>query len=189
MFVEEQLRQLHWHHFQRVPQHVLPSPWRDWVLDRGSLTKRLIETSDGDFRVEVISQRNGFPLPTELEALGLTQRQSCIIREVALICFDQPWVYARSIVPNATLSGSARRLAHLGNKPLGAFLFNAPDMERGPLELTQYHNLFKGELIPGEPLSGWGRRSVFYLGDKPLLVCEFFTPRIISHEQCQEAET
>ncbi len=177
MFVEEKLRQLHWHHFQRVPQHVLALPWRDWVLDRGSLTKRLMDTSEGDFRVEVFNQHSGIPLPTELEALGLTQRQSCVIREVALICHGKPWVYARSIVPHSTLTGSAKRLAHLGSKPLGAFLFNAPDMERGPLELTQYENLFESE-----PMTGWGRRSVFYLSDKPLLVCEFFTPRVIEHQ-------
>ncbi len=173
MFDHDQLRHLHWHHFQRVPQHLLHEPWREWVLDRGSLTERLVEQSEGDFRVEVIRQGSGFPIATEQQALGLRRRQACIIREVALLCHGEPWVYARSIVPTTTLTGSARRLAHLGNKPLGAFLFNAPDMHRGPLELTRYEKLF-----PQEPGSGWGRRSVFYLGEKPLLVCEFFTSRL-----------
>jgi chorismate--pyruvate lyase len=148
------------------------------LLDRGSLTERLIDASHGQFRVEVINQRMELPLLSECHALGIPSRQHALVREVILYGCDEPWVYARSIIPAKTLTGRLRSLRKLDNRPLGALLFNDVSMQRGQIELACSST---GDLLlPG--LSGylqgtvWGRRSVFFLDQKPLLVSEMFLP-------------
>lgn len=105
------------------------------------------------------------------------------VRQVQLLCDGTPWVFARTVVPVTTLSGAQRRLAHLGNRPLGAFLFADPGMQRGAVELACIR---EGQAMFSEASAGlkqkpaqvWGRRSVFRVGGKPLLVAELFLPAI-----------
>jgi chorismate--pyruvate lyase len=107
--------------------------------------------------------------------------ERAVIRQVQLLCGNRPWIYARSIIPATSMTGRLQRLAHLGTRPLGALLFADPGMQRGVVELAN--------IKPGEPLfrdavrhmsrqpgNIWGRRSVFRLADKPLLVSEIFLP-------------
>jgi chorismate--pyruvate lyase len=81
----------------------------------------------------------------------------------------------------STLSGPQRHLANLGNKPLGAVLFADPHMQRDRIEVARlqaphyfYLNAVQG--LASVPDFIWGRRSVFYLNRKPLLVNEIFLP-------------
>jgi chorismate--pyruvate lyase len=91
---------------------------------------------------------------------------------VELLCFNQVWVKARSIIPVTTLSGKERQLQYLGNKPLGAYLFRSKGMRRSELE-------FVSVTRQNEPVV-FGRRSIFYLHDKPLLVSELFMPSVFN---------
>lgn len=109
--------------------------------------------------------------------------RSAWVREVQLLCDRQPWVYARTVVPVTTLTGAQRRLAHLGDRPLGAFLFADPSMSRGPVELAPVSSgqAMFCEAVAGlasEPGEIWARRSVFRVGNKPLLVTEIFLPPV-----------
>ena len=110
--------------------------WRDWLLDRGSLTKRLIDASDNQLTVQVLSQRTEMARPSEILALSLPPRQRALVREVLLLANGEPWVYARSVIPLTTLTGRLRALRHLDNRPLGALLFNDPSMTRQPIEVA-----------------------------------------------------
>jgi chorismate--pyruvate lyase len=120
----------------------------------------------------------------ESQTLQMPDGQRGTLREVQLLCGGVPWVFARTIIPYKTQTGRERRLAHLGNRPLGAVLFADKTMRRGPVEVAC---LQKGDAMYDQatrslsprPASIWGRRSVFYLHDKPLLVSEVFLPRII----------
>ena len=90
-----------------------------------------------------------------------------------------PWVYARSVIPLQTLTGRLRKLRHLDSRPLGALLFSDPTMRREPLEWAcipaDTNQSLTSKLPPfDQPI--WGRRSVFTLSAKPLLVCEMFLP-------------
>ena len=85
------------------------------------------------------------------------------IREVFLYCKNTPVVFARTVIPQTTLTGKQKELANLNNKPLGAYLFAQKDMHRDPINITCIEH-------SNEKL--WGRSSVFYLSDKPLLVDE-----------------
>lgn len=167
-----------WHSYRRVPGAAVPRPLRNWLLDRGSLTERLIHASHGQFRVEVLHQRMALPHLSECRALGMPCRQRALVREVILYGQGEPWVYARSIIPVTTLTGRLRSLRKLDNRPLGALLFNDVSMQRGPIDITCTHtDTLKLPTLP-EDFQGrvWGRRSVFYLDQKPLLVSEMFLP-------------
>ena len=69
-------------------------------------------------------------------------------------------------------------LRELNSKPLGALLFNDPSMTRAPVE-SSYANasaLAVPETLCDGDVFLWGRRSVFCLDQKPLLVSEVFLP-------------
>lgn len=56
-----------WHHYQRNPLVKIDPLWRSWLLDQGSLTKRLISASGGQFQVKKLNQ--SWQQPTRSEAL------------------------------------------------------------------------------------------------------------------------
>ena len=151
----------------------MPRHWRSWLLDNGSLTERLIARAQGDFRVEVVAQGWSRPNLLEARALQVDPRLRVLVREVRLIGRGEAWVHARSLIPATTLTGRHRKLAHLGDRPLGQVLFNDPTMRRDAIE-TASIPLY----TPGQ--RAWARRSVFRLDGKPLLVSEVFLPALLS---------
>lgn len=161
---------LNWRHYRRVPVKVLPYEKRSWVMDRGSLTKRLINASKGYFRVEISRQIWDLPNLDERKLLNIPEGQYALVREVSLLCHNQVWVKARSIIPRQTLTGQERQLAILGTRPLGAFLFRSRVMRRGPIEIARFKCSAEKNLA--------ARRSIFYLHEKPILVSEFFMPQV-----------
>lgn len=170
--------EISWYSVLSQTDYRVPKVWRDWLFDAGSLTQRLLDASGGELSVNVIKQQLQVPSLSERNALGLPDRQQAMIREVLLCGGCQPWVYARSVMPLSTLSGRLRKLRQLDNQPLGALLFKDPTMTREPVEvacINSDNNQLPCRLINGES-SIWGRRSVFRLDQKPLLVAEFFLP-------------
>lgn len=150
-----------------VARPAMSPAWWTWVASRDSLTARLIAAADGrPFRVRLLDQRIGRPGHDEARALGLKPRERAWLREVALCIDERPWVVARSVVPLAKLHG--QRLDRLGERSLGHWLFRQPDLERGPIEVTQATAGFHGGYGP------WGRRSMFHHGRFSVLVQEFF---------------
>lgn len=160
----------------------------DWLFDRGSLTRRLIDYCNGCFRVRVVNQGWQMPFNNEQQRLGIKRSQLAWIREVFLYCNDKPVVFARSVIPRTSLVGSNRHLVTLGTRPLGAVLFADPGIKREPIEVAR---LLKGDglfqksssELSIEPNEIWGRRSVFYLNQKPLLVNEIFLPSLFTDMQ------
>lgn len=175
-----------WRPYAQISRAVLPEPFRSWLLDPTSLTRRLQEACTGRFRVQVVSQAWGRPMPNEARVLGIGRNRYGLIRQVYLLCDERPWVFARTVIPRSTLSGAQRRLAHLKTRPLGAVLFADPTMERDPLEiacLTTNDRLYPivTQRAPSRDQAVWGRRCVFRLGGKPLLVSEIFLTQIPAH--------
>ncbi|MBW4934696.1 chorismate--pyruvate lyase family protein [Marinobacter sp. F4206] len=144
-------------------------PARYWLQVEGSFTRALQHQCLHSFHVEV--QREGFAVPTQEEArhLQIPARQRAWIREVRLCGDGVPWVLARTIIPLACLEGRGRRLRHLGNRPLGAYLFSSPDWQRGPLETGLCNRSLNGQ-------PEVARRSLFHHNDRALLVGEYFLP-------------
>lgn len=177
-----------WRDFRQLHRQQLPDAVRPWLLDRGSLTERLIKASNSNFRVELISQRWGVPTADEAALLALKPRQQALIREVLLVCNDEPWVYARSILPFNSLQGSLRFLRKLKNSALGALLFKDPYLMRSHFEVANIK--LPNPLIPIDAsTSVFGRRSLFILHDQPLSVAEIFLPACqlgIHHKQTNQ---
>lgn len=171
------------HNLWRLPRTVsqvnrpAPALWY-WLLDPASLTQRL-QTVCGEFRVEVLRSSWLRPTLDELRALNLRPGQRALVREVHLLCDGRPWVFARTVIPRETLAGKYRRLTRLGNRSLGAVLFADNTMRRDQVHvarLTPAHKLYAcaTSSLTSRPKHLWGRRSLFYLRERPLLLSEIF---------------
>lgn len=165
-----------WKRCHSLQKNRLPPTIKHWLLDRGSLTERLIAASGGDFRVQVLSQRWQCPKTDEALLLGMKPREYALVREVLLLCHGEPWVYARSVIPHQSLTGPLRFLRRLQNQALGGLLFSDPFLERSHFDIA--HIRLPHEAIPvtSDPCDIYGRRSRFLLKNQPLLVAEIFLP-------------
>ena len=162
-----------WIQLNPMPHSIISGPWRNWLLDTGSLTQNLKNLAPGRFSLQLINRSFFSPSISECRALDMPPRSQAYIREVALCIDEQPQIFARSIIPQSTLTGNERQLLTLNRKPLGEFLFTHNNMRRGPIEIKQAK--LNGQMV-------WARRSVFYVNQKPLLVCEFFLPSLLQVE-------
>ena len=159
----------------------------DWLFDPASLTARIVGACKGKFSVKVLSMQRSLPRLDELLALRMRGRNQAVVRQVLLYCDDVPLVYARTIIPLTSLRGPLRGLTRLGSKPLGAVLFASPTMRRSDIEvtlLTPQHACYDVMQNSGKELI-WGRRSVFHLHGRPLLVSEYFLPGICAKDLTQ----
>ncbi|MCW8900479.1 MAG: chorismate lyase [Gammaproteobacteria bacterium] len=183
---------------QRFGNHVFEPVWRSremllgkpiakeitpWLFEHGSLTRRILQHCTKNFRVEVLSQNWQRPMLNEALRLGVHPEHHALIREVLLYCGDTPWVFARSVLPRKTLTGPRRFLGKLGNRPLGEILFSDPSIQRDALEVAEIKKGQRMFSCATQPLKTppdfvWGRRSVFYLHKKSLLVNEVFLPSV-----------
>ncbi|MAA71557.1 MAG: chorismate--pyruvate lyase [Bermanella sp.] len=162
-----------WQGLTPMPRSIVDTPWRNWLLDSGSLTQNVKDLAPGRFSLALLDRRFGRPSLSECKALNIQPRHEAYIREVTLCIDGKAHIYARSIIPRSTLTASERQLLTLQNKPLGEFLFAHKNMRRGPIEIKQ--GQLNGETV-------WGRRSIFYVNHKPLLVCEYFLPSLLQVE-------
>ncbi len=164
-----------WRCGRTVRWGMVPDDVSVWLFDADSLTRRLRKCCQR-FHVEVLAQAWRRPMLCERRVLGMDDRGLALIRQVRLYCDGEPKVYARTVMPKTSLTGRRRRLAHLGGRPLGEMLFRDRTMRRGDMEVAQ---VSPGAWLPAnvkQMPSYWGRRSVFSIGDKPLLVNEVFLP-------------
>jgi len=162
-------------------------------MDEGSLTQRLKTFCPEQFSVVVLAEEWGKPDHSEAKLLGIPMAQKVLLRQVHLKCGDQLCVYARSVIPLSTLQGKHQRLQYLGNKPLGEYLFANPTLKRSKIEwskLTKSSSLYNIAMTDqpetGEPV--WGRRSLFQIDAKSLLVSEFFLPVLNDKTSQHDAE-
>lgn len=156
----------------------------DWLLDPSSLTARL-KTHCNQFRVEVLGQQ--ITQCTKEEANSdIIAGEDVLVREVLLYCDDIPQVFARSLLPLRSLTGEEKKLAELGEQSLGQVLFNKPNLIRKRIEVSEFNPLSSiSPLIDSLGLnyesSLWGRRSVFILKNKPIMVAEVFLPQSVAY--------
>ena len=134
------------------------------LCDESSLTARLKQLSAGEFAVDVL-QEGWVQIENAalLAAFGpVAPSHRFWSRHVILRGRGEPWVMAHSLLPEHAACSPLQEVMELSNKPLGEFLFQNPDLLRMNLELVK---------SPGD---FWGRRSLFSLYNKPIMVAEFF---------------
>jgi chorismate--pyruvate lyase len=162
--------------------HPLPRPLRAWLSDQGSLTQRL-KSRCGSFRVVPLATGMARVNADEYAMLGMAPGTRAYVREVMLLCNEEPVVFAHSVLPPASLRGGWNDITRLGNRSLGEALFSDPRIERQALAYRCVrcdHPLYRATTMhyPVTVSTLWARRSIFCLNGHPLLVTEVFLPAI-----------
>ena len=142
---------------------------RPFMLDDGSLTKQLMNLSDGHFEVSVVDETIALPYSHEQEKLKIDADQSAMIRQVELKIFDEVVVFARSIIPMSLINAKKNSLANLGQKPLGHLLFKDGNMD---ISKRDFNNL----IIDNKQY--FARRTPYQYQQTNILVSEFFLPSL-----------
>jgi chorismate lyase len=159
------MKKLDWKPFALLAQ--TPSPLlTTWLLCASSFMQRLKNHGIANARIQVLRENWCMPALDECLKLNIPSRRFALVREVLIDSDEGQWMYARTVIPQTTLTGKERRLRLLKNRSLGSVLFKDPSMVRSPFEFTRVD----GKL--------WARRSEFHLGNKPLLLTEIFFPGI-----------
>jgi chorismate--pyruvate lyase len=155
-----------------------PAQVLSWLFDHASLTARL-KRHCHSFEVRLLSQQYQRPTLDEQEILAIRPGRFALIRQVCLYCNGRAGVYARTVIPATTLTGRQRVYTSLGNRPLGEMLFADRTMKRDEVMVAEFT---LAELPLAESAGDgtcWGRRSIFRVGGKPLLVSEYFLPALV----------
>ncbi|MDT8407439.1 MAG: chorismate lyase [Methylococcales bacterium] len=160
-------------------RHAIPEAALSWLLESGSITQRLRHECPGRLRVEVLRQAWLRLFFSEHQLLKLNPQHRHLSREVLLYSETQAWVIARTVIPRQTLTSLRRGLDRLGNRPLGEIIFASASLKRHRSQLCQvppglWQPALQQRLDLQHPI--WGRRTVYLLHDKPLLISEFFLP-------------
>lgn len=177
-----------WYRRSQVLSQSLSPQMENWLFDASSLTARLIERCGPSFHVKLLSQAYTLMNAEEKAVMGLSHGHAALIRQVLLCDGDTPLVYARTVIPVSTLKGALRRYANLGERPLGAMLFADRTMRRGEVEVTpalperccnikEWSLKELNQAIETKSII-WGRRSVFSVSERPILVSEYFLPTL-----------
>lgn len=162
---------------RRIPENVQP-----WLYEPGSLTKRIKFSVGDSFAVTVLFHQWRAPFLSESRLLRQHHDQYCLTREVLLTGAGKPLILARTIIPETTLTGTQRTLSRLGNRPLGEVIFSYPGLQRLEMDVTRVGQKNWSELIKKKTDIGqtvWGRRTIYAIKHRQMLVSEFFLPGII----------
>lgn len=176
-------REPNWCEHIRGRQHGLNDAARSWLYEPGSLTQRLRQNYGADIAVSVLFLRQCRPFITESRQLALPPFRYNLCREVMLHHNGRPLLLARTIIPEETLKVAHRNLAHLGSRPLGEIIFSYPDLERASMDIAHvpvdaWQPAAAGSAAINQPV--WGRRTVYVIHHRPLVISEFFLPELIA---------
>ena len=136
------------------------------LYDQGSLTRQLIEVSNGCFRVQTVELEWRNLLGDDLRKLfgPVAPSHKFWSRKTVLLCEGAPAVLAHSLMPEHAAQSALDQVLELGEQPLGEYLFSQNGLKRGAFQFAQAGQGY------------WGRRRLFYLDSKPIMVAEFFLP-------------
>ncbi len=156
---------------------------RSWLYEKSSLTQRLKNSCGSDFGVSVLHQVLSKPYIDESRVLNLSSNRYALVREVVLHSGHNPLIIARTVIPLKTLRGAQRRLSSLGSRPLGEVIFTYPGLQRLNLDIVEvskqtWNPALIEKIKISEPV--WGRRTLYGIGGRHLLVGEFFLPAVLA---------
>lgn len=160
-------------------QHTLPLNIQSWTYESGSLTQRLRDSYGNAIGVKILLQQWSMPFLTERRLLNLAENKYSLIREVLLHADGKPLILARTIIPVKTIKVAKSNLSHLGSRPLGEVIFSYPKLERIEMDIALIKPASWAkpaiELVHMTlPIAG--RRTVYGIAGRHMLVSEFFLP-------------
>ena len=147
----------------RTREQQLPAELKKWLYASGSLTQQLTDLAGGEFHVERIKEQYQRLTLADSRRMKMPYHHLAWVRETNLYgCEEQAWVKAKSIFPILSLQKKARLFQHIGNKPIGWFLFQRtnPACERRVIHLEE----------------GWTRQSCYTWHGCKFIVQETFLP-------------
>ncbi|MBU3006259.1 chorismate lyase [Paraglaciecola arctica] len=157
----------------------IPNPCLEsWLLNTGSLTERL-QSQCASFQLTLLGQQHVQIAAEEFRQVCAPQQQLNLqewqVREVLLWGDNQPWVFARSIIPQKLCEND---FVNLNTQPLGQLIFNDERFTRLPFELTNMRasRTFLSQLHLSNEMELWGRRSAFSFEGLKMTVSEVFLP-------------
>lgn len=143
---------------------------RSWLTTPGLLTERVRASVGPRFRLRVLDER---------------RTRDDFVRRIELGRDGEPWIYAETTVPAATLVQHPW-LSMIGSRSLGEVLAeNSARIRRSDFEFANldYREPLAARALelaglPAQPL--WARRSTMSVEGAPLAVCEVFLPIVCS---------
>ena len=155
-----------------------------FLFENGSLSRLIQERFRRKLRIDLINESWSTAMTYEKKLLSLRNYEIIFAREAYLSCNNKKLVYARTVIPRKTLKAQNHTLTRLGQKPLGEILFNNNKIFRGNIKYAkiplhnELHNKAKKHCNIYSDL--YGRQSIFYVKNKPLLLIEVFLPGIMT---------
>ncbi len=162
--------------------HRLPENVQSWTYETGSLTRRLRDYYGDAIAVKLLFHQWRTPFLSEYRLLGVPEHRYCLTREVLLHAAGIPLIVARTIIPEQTIKGAHRNLSHLGSRPLGEVIFSYPKLERLEMDVALINqNTWTQNAIDAGNINQpiWGRRTVYAIAHRQMLVGEFFLPEAL----------
>lgn len=168
-----------WFENRQGTRHCLPEDVQSWTYETGSLTQRLRDHYGDAVAVKILQQQWRTPFLSERRLLNLPESRYSLVREVLLHADGKPLILARTIIPTRTLKVAKRSLSHLGNRPLGEVIFSYPKLKRVEMDVALISPAaWTRAVIAEASINGpvWGRRTVYAIRRRQMLVSEFFLP-------------
>jgi chorismate--pyruvate lyase len=165
-------------------RHKLPGNVQSWTYESDSLTQRLRNYYGDAVAVKILLQRWNIPFLSERRLLKLSEHNYSLTREVLLHVNGKPLILARTIIPVTTIKAAKSNLSRLGNRPLGEIIFSYPKLERMAMDIAlinppTWTQSALAEAGIDQPI--WGRRTVYAIAHKQMLVSEFFLPEVLGN--------
>ena len=168
-----------WLPAERLGQLDVDPRMRAWLIGKGLISLRMKDACGERYTARLVEQWTGL-VSSELKACLKIGDSAALFREVELSCADQVWVFAQSVIPDATLCAHPW-LAELGDSPLGELLATLSGVERSSYEYARipaHDPLAARALRDAEiaPAGLWARRARVQYRRVPLLSHEVFLP-------------
>ncbi|SES65082.1 chorismate lyase [Thorsellia anophelis] len=160
---------------------------KSWLLEVGSMTKRFESLGMSVTVYPHVEQfidlsSNALNLPCGVYPEGRYWQ-----RDITLYANRQPWLIARTLIPEVTLFDNNQKLIDLGTIPLGRYLFSHPGLIRSKLEIArisielsslseQLQSYLVWMASASKRVNLWGRRSHLLINGYPLQLVELFLP-------------
>ena len=116
-----------------------------WLNESGSITSRI--KSFSNFRLKLLRDGPG-EVDTAEDDLIITNYEENNIREVVLYSDEEPFIYAKSILPLETIRLGLGVLGNLKENPLGDILFSNPEIKKKYMLFAKFESnkkYFMGE--------------------------------------------
>ena len=133
-----------------------------WLNESGSITSRI--KSFSNFRLKLLRDGPGEVNAAEDDLIIKNYKENNI-REVVLFSDEEPFIYAKSILPLETIRLGLDALGNLKENPLGDILFSNPEIKKKYMLFAKFES---------NKRIFYGRKGIYTVKGYPFSVCEIF---------------